>query len=132
MTYYSASKTQIQSIEPNCGSVLGGSQAKLFMPLHSALLPYIDNITVGFKNTNLAEQSESHQERAEQNPDWICTEGTYNNETISCNIPNVPHFDQASPFYMLDVSLNGQQFTELPHTFRYYLISETVLSPCQT
>lgn len=30
---------------------------------------------------------------------------------------------------MLDVSLNGQDFTELPHTFRYYFISETKITP---
>jgi len=26
---------------------------------------------------------------------------------------------------MLDVSVNGQEFTELAHTFRYYFITET-------
>jgi hypothetical protein len=32
---------------------------------------------------------------------------------------------------MLDVSLNGQDFTELPHTFRYYFISDTKIEPCE-
>ena len=30
---------------------------------------------------------------------------------------------------MLDVSLNGQEFTELPHTFRYYFITESKITP---
>lgn len=30
---------------------------------------------------------------------------------------------------MLDVSLNGQDFTEIPHTFRYYFISEVKIIP---
>jgi hypothetical protein len=30
---------------------------------------------------------------------------------------------------MLDVSLNGQDFTELPHTFRYYFITEAKVVP---
>jgi len=51
INFYIASKLQIQSIEPNCGSVLGGSLAKLYMPIPSLILDYIDSITVGFKNT---------------------------------------------------------------------------------
>lgn len=43
---------QIQSIEPSCGSVLGGTQVKLYIPLPKLVLEYLDNITVGFKNTN--------------------------------------------------------------------------------
>lgn len=47
---YIASKLQIQSIEPNCGSVLGGSLVKLYMPIANKILDYVENITVGFKN----------------------------------------------------------------------------------
>ncbi len=32
---------------------------------------------------------------------------------------------------MLDVSLNNQEFTELPHTFRYYFITDTKITPHQ-
>lgn len=48
---------------------------------------------------------------------------------ISCKIPNIPHFDHENPFYMLDVSINGQDFTDLPHTFRYYFINDIKLTP---
>lgn len=30
---------------------------------------------------------------------------------------------------MLDISLNGQDFTEMPHTFRYYFITEAKVVP---
>lgn len=30
---------------------------------------------------------------------------------------------------MLDVSFNGQDFTDLPHTFRYYFVSEAKVVP---
>jgi hypothetical protein len=30
---------------------------------------------------------------------------------------------------MLDVSINGQEFTDLPHTFRYYLITDLTVTP---
>jgi hypothetical protein len=30
---------------------------------------------------------------------------------------------------MLDVSINGQDFTELPHTFRYFFITDVKITP---
>lgn len=57
---YLASKLQIQSIEPNCGSVLGGSLVKLYMPLPQVILDFVDNITVGFKNTNAAQKRDKN------------------------------------------------------------------------
>lgn len=111
--------------------MLGGSLAKLYMPLPLAILQFVDNITVGFKNTSASRtrDAEAKMDKIENNEDWLCTEGTYENDTISCKIPNVPHFDNDSPFYMLDVSFNGQDFTDLPHTFRYYFISDTKVVP---
>lgn len=79
------------------------------MPLPKIVLEYIDNITVGFKNTNALQKNEKKGEnKIDNNSDWICTEGIYENEVISCKIPNIPHFDHENPFYMLDVSINGQ------------------------
>ena len=99
---------------------------KLFMPIQSSILDYIDNITVGFKNTSVAQKT---QNKLDNNSDWLCTEGIYDNEVITCKIPNIPHFDHENPFYMLDVSINGQDFTELPHTFRYYFITDVKITP---
>ena len=63
---------------------------KLFMPIQSSILDYIDNITVGFKNTSVAQKT---QNKLDNNSDWLCTEGIYDNEVITCKIPNIPHFD---------------------------------------
>jgi len=49
---------QIQSIEPNCGSVLGGSVVKLYMPITDKVLEYVENITVGFKNNQLGQEKQ--------------------------------------------------------------------------
>jgi hypothetical protein len=83
---------QIQSIEPNCGSVLGGNIVKLYMPINPTVLNYIENITIGFKNTNITQKKEAVS-KLDNNSDWLCTEGLYDNEVISCKIPNIPHFD---------------------------------------
>ncbi len=106
------------------------------MPISPVILEYIDNITVGFKNTKAVSKKEKDQEKERENKlqnneDWLCTEGIFDQDTITCKIPNIPHFDHENPFFMLDVSLNGQEFTELPHTFRYYFITETKITPNQ-
>lgn len=40
--------------------------------------------------------------------DWICTEGNYKDNNIICKLPNIPQFDNENPYYLVDVSLNGQ------------------------
>jgi hypothetical protein len=47
------------------------------MPLSSLILEYVDNITVGFKNTSVSQKKDGN--RLENNSDWLCTEGTYEN-----------------------------------------------------
>lgn len=61
--------------------------------------------------------------------DWICVEGSYAEDKISCKLPNIPNFDNEDPFYVVDVSLNGQEFTNHPQTMRFYFITETNISP---
>ena len=62
LSFYSASKLQIQSIEPNCGSVLGGSVIKLYMPIAEKILDYVENITVGFKNNRVSQEIQNGKE----------------------------------------------------------------------
>lgn len=101
-----ASKLQIQSIEPNCGSASGNAIVKIYMPLDEITRQSIESITVGFKNTNT--NSSKKEVKADESADWICTEGFYEKEVITCKSPNIPQFNSESPFYMLDVSINGQ------------------------
>ena len=88
------------------------------MPIPETVLDSVENITVGFKNTNVSQDKNKDKEkerekepRTQNSEDWVCMEGLYDNETITCKTPNIPHFDHEHPFYMLDVSLNGQDFT---------------------
>lgn len=46
-----------------------------------------------------------------------------------CKLPNIPNFDNDDPFYVVDISLNGQEFTNHPQTVRFYLITETAVAP---
>lgn len=100
---------------------------KLYLPLDGKTVAFIESITVGFKNSS--QVSSKKEARADDHADWVCTEGFYDKEKIECRIPNIPQFDNEFPYYMVDVSLNGQGFTDMPHTFRYYFITETALAP---
>ena len=91
----------MQSIEPKSCSALGGTEAKIYMPLHPLIQRYGESITVGFKSNTTVDAETKLQ-------DWICVEGTYEEEKIVCKFPNVPNFDNEDPFYVVDVSLNGQ------------------------
>lgn len=71
------------------------------MPLHPLIQQYTESITVGFKSNSKTETDTKIQ-------DWICVEGTYSEQKIHCKFPNIPFFNNDDPFYMVDVSLNGQ------------------------
>lgn len=94
-------KLAMETIEPKSGSAHGNTEAKLYMPLHSLIQEYCESITIGFKS-NTKSDSEN------KITDWICTEGHYEEENIICKFPNIPFFDNDDPFYIVDVSLNGQ------------------------
>ena len=62
------------------------------MPIDDLTKSYIDSISVGFKN-NKDVQSKKEVEKNDTVADWLCSEGIYNNEIITCKIPNIPQFD---------------------------------------
>lgn len=51
---------------------------------------------------------------------WYCTFGSYENGIIKCKIPKIDGFNQSTSEYFVDVSLNGQQFSGHPLTYRFY------------
>lgn len=114
----------MESIDPKLGSAFGGTEAKIYMPLHPLIQQYGESITVGFRSNKKINGETKLQ-------DWICVEGTYQEEKILCKFPNIPTFDNEDPFYVVDVSLNGQEFTNHPQTIRFYLITETGISPVE-
>lgn len=60
---------------------------------------------------------------------WYCTGGVYENEFITCKIPKIDGFNQNTSEYSVDISLNGQQFSGHPLTYRFYDISFKNIEP---
>jgi len=96
-----ASKLSMQTCDPKIGSAHGTGNLSIFMPLDNLTLQYIESITVGFKNNTQTDFEPTMK-------DWICSEGHYKDNNIVCKLPNIPQFDNDNPFYLIDVSLNGQ------------------------
>ena len=71
------------------------------MPLHPLIQQYCESITVGFKSNSKTEGQNKMQ-------DWVCVEGNYHEDNLTCKFPNLPFFDNDDPFYIVDVSFNGQ------------------------
>jgi len=62
--------------------------------------------------------------------DWICVRGTYSKGgKVVCKIPYIPQEGERILHFNVDVSLNGQQFTGLPSSFRFYDIKINRLTP---
>jgi len=112
----------MQTCDPKIGSAHGTGNVCIYMPLDNLILQYVESITVGFKNNTQADNDPTMK-------DWICSEGHYKDNNVVCKLPNIPQFNNDNPFYLIDVSLNGQEFTDHPQTFRFYWITETSLSP---
>lgn len=62
---------------------------------------------------------------------WVCVEGTYANGEVSCKAPKLPAYKAENPFYHVDISLNGQQFTGMPSTFRFYELKNISVTPSE-
>ncbi len=52
--------------------------------------------------------------------DWICVPGKYADGIVTCKSPVLKLEDLKTVFYEVDVSINGQQFTGFPLTFKFY------------
>lgn len=46
--------------------------------------------------------------------------GTYSQGKIICTIPKIENLSPENLQFNVDVSLNGQQFTSQPSSFRFY------------
>ncbi|KAL4436169.1 hypothetical protein ABPG74_018153 [Tetrahymena malaccensis] len=60
---------------------------------------------------------------------WICVVGKYDKGKITCTVPTLTEFNNDSLNYNVDVSLNGQQFTGQPSSFRFYDVHVSKLEP---
>lgn len=48
--------------------------------------------------------------------------GSYEKGNIVCMIPNVEQYSGSQLHFNVDISLNGQQFTGYPSSFKFYNI----------
>jgi hypothetical protein len=48
---------------------------------------------------------------------------------VTCKAPKLPAYKPDRPFYHVDISLNGQQFTGMPSTFRFYELKNISVGP---
>ena len=56
-------------------------------------------------------------------------DGYYQNGKIIATVPKLQDFDSENLAYLVDVALNGQQFTGKPVNFRYYDVKITSIDP---
>lgn len=60
---------------------------------------------------------------------WTCTLGTYENGVIKCVIPKIDNYNPNCSEYFVDVSMNGQQFSGYPLTYKFYDIQFKGIDP---
>lgn len=60
---------------------------------------------------------------------WYCCFSTYENEMMTCNIPQIENFSQDQVEYNVDVAINGQQFSGFPMIYRFYDIEIEKIEP---
>lgn len=60
---------------------------------------------------------------------WICVRGIYHKQKVICTIPRINDLHSDTLFFNVDISLNGQQFSGSPSSFRFYDIQIETISP---
>jgi hypothetical protein len=131
------------SVNPRCAAVTGGTDLALAINLDQFSPEWLWHLTVGFlpkpKNlggatrssaqlsspkhrTNDDSQLSGFTARAEEHAeeDWRLTAARYQRGKIVCKVPTLYEYDENSMVYMIDVAINGQQFTGHSLNFRYY------------
>mmetsp|Transcript_24017 Transcript_24017/g.42635 ORF Transcript_24017/g.42635 Transcript_24017/m.42635 type:complete len:850 (+) Transcript_24017:12-2561(+) len=134
------------SVNPRCASVTGGTDLALTINLDQFAPEWLWHLTIGFLpkpklvglnksgNTQLStpmnklnedSQISGFSERANDQPhtteaDWRLTAAKYHKGKVICKVPALYEFDESSMVYMIDLAINGQQFTGHSLNFRYY------------
>ncbi|CAG9322910.1 unnamed protein product [Blepharisma stoltei] len=130
------------AINPKCASVSGGTLLEINIDLDMMDKSWLFHLTVGFLpkpkgyhmnksiNTDVTPsmiRRESHDESRisissgkMEDADWQMTSGRYIDGKVLCKVPTLFEYDENSMGYVVDVAINGQQFTGKPINFRYY------------
>lgn len=59
----------------------------------------------------------------------MITDGQFENGKVLAEVPKLTEFDSENLSYLVDVALNGQQFTGRPVNFRYYDVKIKAVDP---
>ena len=133
------------AMEPKCASVAGNAQLKLSMNLDMIEPSWLFFLTVGFlpkpknglPNKSLDSRKEASQDESQvslasakqEETDWVMTSAYYKQGEVICRVPSIEDYDPNNLAYMIDVSLNGQQFSKKPLNFRYYDVEVQEMVP---
>jgi hypothetical protein len=71
----------------------------------------------------------SQNRPADIGDNWITTNGQYSYGKVTAIVPRLSDYDPENLTYLVDVALNGQQFTGRPLNFRYYDVTITSIEP---
>lgn len=82
-----------------------------------------------YKNRHASNGTIKNGQNSETNDAWILADGYYQNGKIIATVPKLTDFDNENLTYLVDVALNGQQFTGKPVNFRYYDVKITSIEP---
>lgn len=132
------------SVNPRCASVNGGTDLAFTINLDQFAPEWLWHLTIGFlpkpkvvglnrsthtqQSTPMNRLNEDSQlsgftERANEHnaeADWRLTAARYHKGKVICKVPALYEFDEQTMVYMIDVAINGQQFTGHSLNFRYY------------
>jgi alpha-tubulin suppressor-like RCC1 family protein len=137
-----------ENLNPKCASVNGRCTLEISADLRGIQKSWLWLLTVGFlpKSRGAARTETPNRVKKEQslddsrtttNPndlrgeehDWLMVAGKYEDGKITCKIPVPEDIDDNSSGYVVDISINGQQFSGKPLNFKFFNIEVSELKP---
>ena len=135
------------NLNPKCASVTGRCNLEITADLSSFQKSWLWLLTVGFlpKSRGAVRSETPNRHKKEQSlddsrttippefksedHDWLMVAGKYEDGKITCKIPVPEDIDDNSLGYVVDISVNGQQFSGKPLNFKFFNIEVSELKP---
>ena len=138
------------NINPKCASIQGKCNLELAVDLRALEPKWLWYLTVGFspksrshlnvsetplrlkKEISLDESrvtSNNNAEIKQEEHDWLLTAGKYIDGKVVCKIPIPKDLDDSNSGFVVDLSINGQQFSGKPLNFKFFNIEINELKP---
>ena len=137
------------SLNMKCASIHGKCSLEISADLRSLQAKWLWYLTVGFlpKARSAGNRADTPNRRKEdqrslddsrlsgvneaksEEHDWLLTAAKYAEGKISCKIPTPEEIDENTVGYVVDIAINGQQFTGKPLNFKFYNLEIQDLRP---